>query len=122
MPHATGKTYGFGRVSPESRPSPYTPVHLPTIAPTIAPGIAPATAAAAPAARARRRRIAGVLTVVVVAAASALAAAGFLRAATRATADATPTPAARATLLAQDDEAGRLARSAFAASSRGARP
>jgi hypothetical protein len=117
MPQATGKTYGFGRVSPKSRPSPYTPVHLPT----LAPGIAPANDAAAPAARARRRRrIAGVLTVVVVAAASALAAAGFLRAATRASADAAPT--AGATLLAQDGESERLARSAFAAASRGARP
>jgi len=116
MPQATGKTYGFGRVSPKSRPSPYTPVHLPT----VAPGIAPANDAAAPAARARRRRIAGVLTVVVVAAASALAAAGFLRAATRASADAAPT--AGATLLAQEGESERLARSAFAAVSRGSRP
>jgi hypothetical protein len=116
MPQATGKTYGFGRVSPKSRPSPYTPVHLPT----LASGIAPANDAVAPAARARRRRIAGVLTVVVVAAASALAAAGFLRAATRASADAAPT--AGATLLAQDGESERLARSAFAAASRGARP
>jgi hypothetical protein len=116
MPQATGKTYGFGRVSPKSRPSPYTPVHLPT----LAPGIAPANDAAAPAARARRRRIAGVLAVVVVAAASALAAAGFLRAATRASADAAPR--AGATLLAQDGESERLARSAFAAASRGARP
>ena len=116
MPQATGKTYGYGRVSPKSRPSPYTPVHLPS----VAPGITPTADATPPPARARRRRLAGMLTIAVVVAASALAAAGMLRASSRATAQVAPAPGS--TLLAQDDEAGRLARSPFAASPRSAQP
>ena len=112
MPQAIGKTYGFGRVSPETRPSPYTPVHLSSVAPDIVPagGVAPNPV------RARRRsRLALVLTIVVVVAASALAAAGFVRSASRTTAQSAP----GATPIALDSEAGRLARSAFAAAHRG---
>jgi len=108
MPQGTGKTYGFGRVSTEARPSPYTPVHLPSVSPAIDARERPAP----PSRAARRRRWAGVVTLVIVAAASAFAAAGFLRAASRPVQDAGK---AGPTLLAQDDEAGRLARSAIAA-------
>jgi len=112
MPQSTGKTYGFGRVSPETRPSPYTPVHLPS----VAPGVSRAAGSAPDALRTRRhRRVAGVLTVVVVATVSALAAAGFLRAASRTTADHRDDGATSATRIALDEEAERLARSAFAA-------
>ena len=108
MPQGNGKTYGFGRVSTEARPSPYTPVHLPSVSPSIG-----APERTLPQKRStRRRRWAGVVTLVVVAAASAFAAAGFLRAAPRPVQEAGK--AADATLLVQDDEAGRLARSAIA--------
>ena len=118
MPQAIGKTYGFGRVSPETRPSPYTPVHLSS----VAPDIAPAREGSPSAVRARRRRrLAVLLTVAVVVAASAFAAAGLLRAPSRTTAESVP-GASGATLIALDDEAERLARSAFAASHRSARP
>lgn len=30
MSGATGKTYGFGRVSPRVEPSPYSPLHMPS--------------------------------------------------------------------------------------------
>jgi hypothetical protein len=116
MPQAIGKTYGYGRVSPKSRPSPYTPVHLPS----VAPGVTPAGDASSQPARARRRRLAGMLAIAVVVAASALAAAGMLRASSRVTAEVAP--ARGSTLLAQDDDAGRLARSPFAASPRSAQP
>ena len=117
MPQAIGKTYGFGRVSPETRPSPYTPVHLSSVAPEIAstPVVSPNPV------RARRRRLALVLTVAVVVAASAFATAGLLRSASRITAERVPGTSG-ATLIALDDEAERLARSAFAASHRATRP
>ena len=117
MPQAIGKTYGFGRVSPETRPSPYTPVHLSSVAPEIArtPVVSPNPV------RARRRRLALVLTVVVVVAVSAFATAGLLRSASRITAERAPGTSG-ATLIALDDEAERLARSAFAASHRATRP
>ena len=116
MPQAIGKTYGFGRVSPETRPSPYTPVHLSSVAPDIA--FAREVAPNAVRAR-RRRRLALVLTVAV--AVSAFATAGLLRSASRITAERVPR-ASGATLIALDDEAERLARSAFAASHRATRP
>ena len=117
MPQAIGKTYGFGRVSPETRPSPYSPVHLSSVAPDIAPArvISPRPA------RARRRRLALVLTVVVVVAVSAFATAGLLRSASRIAAERAPGTSGAA-LIALDDEAERLARSAFAASHRATRP
>lgn len=118
MPQVIGKTYGFGRVSPETRPSPYTPVHLSSVAPDIAPA---GDVAPNPIRVRRRRRFALVLTIAIVVAASALAAAGFLRSASRTTAERTP-GASSATLIALDSEAERLARSAFAAAHRGARP
>ena len=80
MPQAIGKTYGFGRLSPETRPSPWL----------------------------------GVVAVALFVAASALTAAGFLRASARATAEAAR--ASAPVLLAEDDEAARLARSAIALS------
>ena len=110
MPQETGTTYGFGRVSPRTRPSPYTPVHLATGSP--AHGMA--AEATRPAARVRRRRWLGVVALALVVAASALTAAGFLRASARATAEAARAPAP--VLLAEDDEAARLARSAIALS------
>jgi Tfp pilus assembly protein PilN len=119
MPQAIGKTYGFGRVSPETRPSPYTPVHLSSV---VAPEMAPARVVPPNRVRARRRRRLGlVLTLAVVVAASAFAAAGFFRSASRITAERAP-GASGATLIALDDEAERLARSAFAASHRATRP
>lgn len=117
MPQAIGKTYGFGRVSPETRPSPYTPVHLSSVAPDIAPARA---VSPNPVRARRRRRLVLVLTVAVVVAASAFAAAGFLRSASRITAESAP-GASGATLIALDDEAERLARSAFAATHNSAR-
>jgi len=118
MPQAIGKTYGFGRVSPETRPSPYSPVHLSSVAPDIAPArvVSPKPVRAR---RRRHRRLALVLTVVV--AASAFATAGLLRSASRITAERAPGTSG-ATLIALDDEAERLARSAFAASHRATRP
>ena len=110
MPQETGPTYGFGRVSPKTRPSPYTPVHLAT----GSPALGMAAEATRPAARARRRRWPGVVAVALVVAASALTAAGFLRASARATAEAAR--ASTPVLLAEDDEAARLARSAIALS------
>ena len=117
MPQAIGKTYGFGRVSPETRPSPYTPVHLSSVAPEVAcaPVVSPNPV------RARRRRLALVLTVAVVVAASAFATAGLLRSASRIAAERAPGTSGAA-LIALDDEAERLARSAFAASHRATRP
>jgi len=70
----------------------------------------------------RRRRLAGLLTVAAVAVASALAAAGFLRALSRTSADLRDPDGTHATLVALDDEAERLVRSAIVASHRGARP
>ena len=118
MPQAIGKTYGFGRVSPETRPSPYSPVHLSSVAPDIAPArvVSPKPVRAR---RRRHRRLALVLMVVV--AASAFATAGLLRSASRITAERAPGTSG-ATLIALDDEAERLARSAFAASHRATRP
>ena len=118
MPQAIGKTYGFGRVSPETRPSPYTPVHLSSVAPEIA--AAPVVSTNPVRAR-RRRRLALLLTVAVVVAASAFAAAGLLRSASRISAERAPGTSG-ATLLALDHEAERLARSAFAASHRSTPP
>lgn len=115
MPQAIGKTYGFGRVSPETRPSPYTPVHLSSVAPDIVPA---GNVVSNPVRARRRRRLALVLTIAVVVVASALAAAGFVRSTSRTTADSAP----GATPIALDGEAGRLARSAFAAAHRGTRP
>jgi hypothetical protein len=116
MPQAIGKTYGFGRVSPETRPSPYTPVHLSSVVPEIAParGASPKPVRA-------RRRLALVLTVAVVVAVSAFAMAGLLRSASRLTAERAPGTSG-ATLIALDEEAERLARSAFAASHRATPP
>jgi len=119
MPQATGKTYGFGRVSTETRPSPYTPVHLSSVAPRI---VATAEGSADLGRARRRRRLAGLLTVAAVAVASALAAAGFLRALSRTSADLRDPDGTHATLVALDDEAERLVRSAIVASHRGARP
>ena len=118
MPQAIGKTYGFGRVSPETRPSPYSPVHLSSVAPDIAPArvVSPKPVRAR---RRRHRRLALVLMVVV--AASAFATAGLLRSASRITAERAPGTSG-ATLIALDDEAERHARSAFAASHRATRP
>ena len=120
MPQAIGKTYGFGRVSPETHPSPYTPVHLSSVAPDIAPArvVSPKPVRAR---RRRHRRLALVLTVAVVVAVSAFATAGLLRSASRITAERAPGTSG-ATLIALDDEAERLARSAFAASHRATRP
>jgi hypothetical protein len=73
-----------------------------------------AAEATRPAAGARRRRWLGVVVVALVVAASALAAAGFLRASARVTAEAARAPGP--VLLAEDDEAARLARSAIALS------
>ena len=118
MPQAIGKTYGFGRVSPETRPSPDSPVHLSSVAPDIAPArvVSPKPVRAR---RRRHRRLALVLMVVV--AASAFATAGLLRSASRISAERAPGTSG-ATLLALDHEAERLARSAFAASHRSTRP
>ena len=118
MPQAIGKTYGFGRVSPEARPSPYTPVHLSSVAPEIASA---RVVSPNPVRARRRRRLALLLTVAVVVAASAFAAAGLLRSASRITAERAPGTSG-ATLLALDHEAERLARSAFAASHRSTPP
>jgi len=88
----------------------------------VAPDIAPARVVSPKPVRARRRRhrrLALVLTVVV--AASAFATAGLLRSASRITAERAPGTSG-ATLIALDDEAERLARSAFAASHRATRP
>jgi len=117
MPQAIGKTYGFGRVSPESRPSPYTPVHLSSVAPDIAPA---GDVASNPVRARRRRRLALALTIAVVVAVSAFAAAGLLRSASRITAERAPATSG-ATLIALDDEAERLARSAFATTHSAAR-
>ena len=117
MPQAIGKTYGFGRVSPETRPSPYTPVHLSSVAPDIAPA---RVVSPNPVRARRRRRLVLVLTVAVVVADSAFAAAGLLRSASRITAESAPGTSG-ATLIALDDEAERLARSAFAATHNSAR-
>ena len=87
MPQAIGKTYGFGRVSPETRPSPYTPVHLSSVAPDIVPA---GDVVPNPVRARRRRRLALVLTIAVVVAASALAAAGFVRSTSRTTAERAP--------------------------------
>lgn len=116
MPQAIGKTYGFGRVSPETRPSPYTPMFLASVAPDIAPA---GDVAPNPVRPRRRRRLALALTIAVVVAASAVVAVGFVRSASRTTAERAP-DAPGAARLAPDSEAGRLARSAFAASHRGA--
>ena len=118
MPQAIGKTYGFGRVSPETRPSPYSPVHLSSVAPDIAPA---RVVSPKPVRARRRRRVALVLTVAVVVAASAFATAGLLRSASRIAAERAPGTSGAA-LIALDDEAERLARSAFAASHRATRP
>jgi hypothetical protein len=84
----------------------------------VAPDIVPAGKVVPNPVRARRRRLALVLTIAVVVAASALAAAGFVRSASRTTAERAP----GVTPIALDSEAGRLARSAFAAAHRGTRP
>jgi hypothetical protein len=109
MPQAIGKTYGFGRVSPETRPSPYTPMFLASVAPDIAPA---GDVAPNPVRTRRRRRLVLALTIAVVVAASAVVAIGFVRSASRTTAERAP----GAALLALGSEAERLARSAFAAS------
>lgn len=111
MPQAMGKTYGFGRVSPETRPSPYTPMFLASVAPDIASS---GDVAPHPVRPRRRRRLALVLTIAVVVAASAIAAVGFVRSASRTTAERAP-DLRGAARLALDSEADRLARSAFAA-------
>jgi hypothetical protein len=112
MPQAIGKTYGFGRVSPETRPSPYTPMFLASVAPDIAPA---GDVAPNPVRTRRRRRLVLALTIAVVVAASAVVAVGFVRSASRTTAERAP-DAPGAALLALGSEAERLARSAFAAS------
>jgi hypothetical protein len=117
MPQAIGKTYGFGRVSPETRPSPYTPTFLASVAPDIAPA---GNVAPKPVRPRRRRRLALVLTIAVVVAASAIVAVGFVRSASRTTAERAP-DVRGAALLALDSEADRLARSAFAATHNAAR-
>jgi len=91
-------------------------VQLSSVAPDIGPAgdVAPNPVHAR---RRRRRRLALVLTIAVVVAASAFAAAGFLRSASRTTAESAP----GATLIALDSEAERLARSAFAATHNSAR-
>jgi Tfp pilus assembly protein PilN len=92
-------------------------VHLSSVAPDTAPA---GDVAPNPVRARRRRRLALVLTIAVVVAASALAAAGFVRSASRTTADRAP-GAPGATLIALDSEAERLARSAFATTRSSAR-
>jgi hypothetical protein len=71
MRQTTGKTYGFGRVSEHTRPSPYSPFHLPSVSPAMPP-----PSASSPGGRVRRRRrVAGALAVAAVAATSVLVAA-----------------------------------------------
>jgi negative regulator of sigma E activity len=111
MPQSIGKTYGFGRVSPETRPSPYTPMFLASVAPDIAPA---ADVAPKPVRPRRRRRFALALTIAVAVAASVIVAVGLVRSASRTTAARAP-DAPVAARLALDGEAERLARSAFAA-------
>ena len=116
MPQAIGKTYGFGRVSPETRPSPYTPMFLSSVMPATAPA---GEVASNPVRPRRRRRVALALTIAVVVAVSAIVAVGFVRSASRTTAERAP-DVRGAARTALDSEAERLARSAFAASHRGA--
>ncbi len=107
MAREAGGSQGFGRVSPVTRPSPYSPMHFRASA-TAGPVEAPVS-------KHRRRAFGRRTAVIVVILAAAVAAIGYtaFRPATPSrTAVAPPLPATTVTL---DDEAKRLSRSAIAA-------
>jgi hypothetical protein len=117
MAREAGSSQGFGRVSPVTRPSPYSPMQLrgrlPASAETVGPRVASAVRS--------RRRTFGRRTAVVVAVLAALVAGigyvGLYRS-TLAPSRTVVAPVLPATPVTLDEEALRIARSAIAVTRR----
>lgn len=117
MAREAGGSQGFGRVSPETRPSPYSPLHFRGSLPAAA-GSAGATARReAPAAHGRRSAFGRRTAVVVAVLAAVMAGIGYVAVfrSPAAPSHAVVAPALPATTVTLDDEARRLSRSAIAA-------
>jgi hypothetical protein len=117
MARETGRSQGFGRVSPETRPSPYSPLHfrgsLPGTAGTPTPHQVPPVK--------DRRRAYGRRAAVAIAVLAAVVAGISYVAVSRSPAGPSRTavaPTLSAASLALDEEARRLARSAIAVARR----
>lgn len=118
MAREAGSSQGFGRVSPETRPSPYSPLHFRGSVPPA--GGAASASPSASISHPRRRGLGRRTVVVVVVVAAAVAGIGYV-AVSRSPAvpsRAVVVPAQPATTVTLDEESRRLARSAIAAARR----
>ena len=118
MAREAGSSQGFGRVSPDTRPSPYSPLHFRGSVPTA--GGAAAASSTAPLHQTRRRGLGRRTVVVVALLVAAVAGIGYVAVSRSPAAPsrAVVVPIKPATTVTLDDESRRLARSAIAATRR----